>query len=673
MKASIYPKLALSGISKNRKIYVPYLLSCAGMVMMFYIIQFLSCSPLLMYMEGGSQLKFILSLGRFVIAVFGALFLLYTNSFLTKKRYKEFGLYSILGMDKKSIGKIVVWESAIAAIVGLVAGSFLGIAFSKLVEMGLLRMLHEEIDYTFNVPFEAVLLSVEIFGAIFIILTIKSLFQIRKSRPLELLRTANVGEKPVKANWVLALLGLILLGGAYYMSISIKEPLTAILMFFVAVIMVILGTYLLFISGSVALCKLLQRNKNYYYKKNHFVSVSSMAYRMKRNGAGLASICILSTMVLVMISSTSSLYFGAEDALRARYPRNIEVEISLPDSSELTDETIDMFRGAYEKTFQDVSFAPKDLINYRYVSTAGLVMSGDRIECGKEYVENSYSAEKVRLLYFIRLDDYNKAMGTNLTLEPGEAYYYPLKCELKTDKLTITGVELTLKGQCEEFFNMGVTDAMLYSSLIFVVPDFETVAAIEATNSENGAHGMGANYYYGFDTGLAAEQEAEIVSGIYSNLNELDENSGLAYKCNINCASAERADFFVVFGSLFFVGIILSVVFLFGATVIIYYKQVSEGYEDQARFGIMQKVGMTKEDIKASINSQVLTVFLAPLVMAGVHLAFAFPFLWKILQLFALKNLPLIIVVSLIAFAIFGVFYAIIYKVTAKAYYSIVA
>ena len=322
MKTLFFPRLAINGIKNNKKLYFPYILSCIGMVMMFYIIHSLSYSPLLREVRGGSSIEAVLTLGKFVIAVFGLLFLFYTNSFLVKKRYKEFGLYNILGMDKHSISRIILCESVTVSLVGLVCGIGLGIAFSKLAELGLLNAIQKEIDYRFTVTSEAVLFTVLIFGIIFLLLTVKSLIQVRHLKPLQLLKSENAGEKPLKANWVFALLGVILLGTAYYIAVSIKTPLSALTIFFIAVIMVIIATYLLFMSGSVALCKILQKNKKYYYKKQHFISVSSMAYRMKRNGAGLASICILSTMVLVMLSSTTSLYFGKNDSLKARFTRN---------------------------------------------------------------------------------------------------------------------------------------------------------------------------------------------------------------------------------------------------------------------------------------------------------------------------------------------------------------
>lgn len=293
MKRSLYPHLAFMGIKNNRKFYLPYILSCIGMIAMYYIMHFLSCSPLINALPHGRDIFLVLSLGKYVIAIFSLFFLFYTNSFLLKRRYKEFGLYNVLGMNKKNISSIILWESSFIASVGILSGVILGIAFSKLFELVFLKITKSDIGYIFSIPFEAIIYTVLIFAAIFALLTIKSLISIARSDPLELMNSQSFGEKPIKANWIVSIIGILILCGAYYMALSIDNPIDAFILFFVAVIMVIAGTYLIFISGSVALCKLLQKNKKYYYKKNHFISVSSMTYRMKRNGMGLASICIL--------------------------------------------------------------------------------------------------------------------------------------------------------------------------------------------------------------------------------------------------------------------------------------------------------------------------------------------------------------------------------------------
>lgn len=662
---------------KNRKLYIPYILSCVGMVMMSYIMQALSLSPLLFEMQkGGSSIGIILSLGKFVIAAFALLFLFYTNSFLIRRRFKEFGLFNVLGMDKRSISNIILWESLIVAAIGLAGGIGLGIAFSKLAELGLLNAIGAQIDYRLVVPVRAITYTLEIFGTIFLLLTLKSLWQVSKCKPLELLHSENSGEKPPRANWILAVLGVLILGTAYYLAVSIKTPLTAITLFFVAVIMVIIATYLLFMSGSVALCKVLQKNKRYYYQKQHFVSVSSMVYRMKRNGAGLASICILCTMVLVMISSSASLYFGANDAIRARFPRNIDITVNMKDLDDFTDTDIANIRSSYEKVFADHQFTPENVQEYRYASITGLMTDG-KVEADKDSIIDNVviSYDDLRQLYFVSVDDYNRIMNTHYTLRDDEALLYTLRCTYDRDSFSMNGCELHIAGTLDDFIDIGEANSLVIPSLMLVIPDYETLRPLEKLTDPQGNPMLSAEYYYGYDYAENISDEEAI--GLYNDqldaLNDtlLTGQHGYSYSCS--CAAAEKDDFFTTFGGLFFLGIILSLIFVFAAAMIIYYKQVSEGYEDQSRFAIMQKVGMTKTDIKKSINSQILTVFFAPLIFAGLHLTFAFPLIWKLLQLFNLHNLPLVIWITVGAFVVFGIFYALIYKATAKSYYAIVA
>lgn len=662
---------------KNRKLYIPYILSCIGMVMMYYIMQALSLSPLLYEMQkGGSSIGIILSLGKFVIAAFALLFLFYTNSFLIRRRFKEFGLFNVLGMDKRSISNIILWESLIVAAIGLAGGIGLGIVLSKLAELGLLNAIGAEIDYRLTIPTHAITYTLEIFGAIFLLLTLKALWQVSKCKPLELLRSENTGEKPPRANWVFAVLGVLILGTAYYLAVSIKTPLTAISLFFVAVIMVIIATYLLFISSSVALCKMLQKNKRYYYQKQHFVSVSSMMYRMKRNGAGLASICILCTMVLVMISSSGSLYFGANDAIRARFPRNTDITVDVKGLDHFTDSDMDRIRSVYEKTFTDHQFTPENVQEYRYASITGL-MTGGNLEADVNATLDgiSISFDALRQLYFVSVDDYNRIAGTHYTLHDGEALLHTMRCSYDRDTISMGGCELHIAGTLDDFIDIGEAHTAVVPSLMLVIPDYEVLRPLENIPDSPDIQLLSTNYYYGYDYAedISDEDALRLFHDQLSTLSDSLSSDQGGYSFSCSCAAAEKDDFFTTFGGLFFLGIMLSIVFIFAAAMIIYYKQVSEGYEDQSRFAIMQKVGMTKSDIKKSINSQVLTVFFAPLLFAGLHLTFAFPLIWKLLQLFNLHNLTFVIWITVGAFVVFGIFYALIYKATAKAYYAIVA
>lgn len=675
MRFGLYPRLALTGIKKNKKLYLPYILSCIGMVMMSYIMQSLSYSPMLLEMRGGNDMQFILSLGKFVIAVFALIFLLYTNSFLIRRRYKEFGLYNILGMDKYGISRVVLWESLLVSVISLTGGIGIGVLFSKFAELGLLRAIKADIDYSFTVSSEAIIFTLFIFITIFVLLTLKSVIGVLRCRPLELLRSENTGEKPPKGNIVIAIIGLIILAVAYYIALTIKSPLTVIFLFFIAVIMVIVATYILFITGSVALCKLLKKNKNYYYKKKHFVSVSSMTYRMKRNGAGLASICILSTMVLVMISSTSSLYFGANDAISARYPREIEFSVNIHDIGKLNDENTEKIKEEYEKVFAKHNFVPKNVYNFSYAETAGLI-DGKKINTDSGFNSISVNYDNVRSIYFISVADYNRVKGTNYSLSSGEALIHTSRCTYEYDTLSIEDINLNIVGKIDKYVDIGLSYAVISPTIMLVISDYDELLPISGLVDSFGEKILSLKYYYGFDAGVPDEEASEIyydLSSVIGHIDFLKDPDGSGYSYWSSCVADEKNNFFMAYGGLFFLGIMLSIIFVFAATMIIYYKQISEGYEDASRFDIMQKVGMTKKDIKKSINSQILTVFFMPLGFAVLHLAFSFPMVSKILVLFGITNTPFQILVTAISVLAFALFYVIIYKVTSNAYYSIVS
>ena len=674
MKSLLYFRLAVSGIRKNKKLYIPYLLTCIGMVMMSHILQSLSYSPALFMMHGGSQMGFILSLGKFVVAVFAGLFLLYTNSFLIRRRNKEFGLYNVLGMDKTALSWVIFWENIIVAGLGLGLGLVFGMGLYKLAELALLNIIHGSVDYSFTVSPESVKFTLCIFLPIFALLMVKSVWQVRRAKPLELLRSENAGEKPPKANYLLGLGGLVLLAGAYYLSVSSSNAMAAFTWFFVAVMMVILATYLLMISGSVVLCRLLQKNKSYYYQKQHFVSVSSMAYRMKRNGAGLASICVLSTMVLVMISSTSSLYIGMEDSIKARYPHDSGFGVDMERLEYLDDAHVCQVREGFEQVFRENGAEPINVEQYRYATITG-VLNGDEINPDASDASLStldYSI--LRQITFIPVADYNALNGTALTLESGQALVGCFRCDYDALRFRLGDVSLEIVGKLPENVSTGESAVSVVPSMTLVVADLSEIEPLDSLADYRGRKMLQTRYYYGCDFDLPEEQIIQLhqqQKQAIMRVEFLGKNHG--YGWLDECPAQEREDFYITFGGLFFIGIVLSVVFIAAAALIVYYKQVSEGYEDQSRFAIMRKVGMTKTDIKKSINSQILTVFFAPLLMAGMHLIFAFPMVWQLLQMFNLRNLKLVIVTNIASFLVFCLFYVIIYKFTARAYYGIVS
>lgn len=642
---------------------------------MYYIIIFIQTDKAIANLPlGASGVVMVLELGGWVVAFFSLLFLFYTNSFLMRRRKKEFGLYNILGMGKFNLARIIFWETVIIAVISLVTGLAIGIALAKLAELGLLNLLNADINYTVSISMQGVFMTLAVFGVIFLILLLNSIRQIKFSTAMSLLKSENTGEKPPKANWFWGVSGVIILAVAYYIAITVENPIAAMLYFFLAVIMVIIATYILMMTGSVVFCRILQKNKRYYYKANHFVSVSSMAYRMKRNGAGLASICILATMVLVMISSTTCLYFGVESTLTARYPKDINFDLYCADVNDFYGKAPDEAREAILQKVSEYGGEITDVYDYRNVSFEGSI-SGDTLDISRYF--NSIAPSEISamvVLQFVPLDDYNAIMGTRETLEPGEAFAIPYRTEFSEDELKVNDyVQFKIKKVLDDFA-LGA-DAAMYAvpTIVVVVSDMrESLSPLESIADFRGAQLMSKKWTYNFDTTVDKDKQAELNREI-RNLKESLFADNEKIRIKTESREASRDDYYSMFGGLFYIAIILSIVFIIAAVLIIYYKQISEGYEDRARFDIMQKVGMTKREIKKSINSQLLTVFFLPLAAAGLHLAFAFPMIKRILMVFNLNNPMLFAMTTLISFAVFAVAYTIVYKITSNAYYGIVS
>lgn len=637
----LYRHLAWDGIRKNSRLYIPYLLTGVGAVSFFYILVALSRLPE-GTLPGSGSVQVILNLGSFVLWVFSLLLLFYTHSFLIRRRNREFALYNVLGMGKRDIARILCWETLLSGGISLAGGLALGILLGKLAELGLLRMVGAATDMVYRVSAGGLLLTLGLYAGIFLLILISSLVRVGRSTAVQLMRSQAEGEKPPRANWALAVLGILLLAGAYYLAVTIREPLAALTWFFAAVLMVILATYLLFISGSVALCRLLQKNPRFYYQKRHFVSVSSLVYRMKRNGAGLASICILGTMVLVMLSSTTCLYFGAEDSLHTRYPRDENITAYFPDRASQSGDLTPL-RTAVADAVRRSGMSAANVWEYRSVSSVMTLRDG--VLSPNEGFGNPVDVT------LIPLADYNAAMGTDLTLQNGPTWQ--------------------VAGLLDNFSPSGSDSASVVTQLWLIVPDLSAADALEQVMNRANM-GVSRTWYYGFDLDRQLPDAADPVA---EAIRRTAQDGGLMENgvLGVESLAENRGDFYGSYGSLFFLGILLSVGFSLAAVLIIYYKQISEGYEDQARFDIMQKVGMTRRDIRSSINSQLLLVFFLPLLLAGLHLAFAFPFVHKLLLLFNLWNARLLVGTTAASFLAFAVLYTLVYRITSNAYYHIVS
>ena len=676
MKAGFYPKMAVGGMRKNGRLYVPYMITCILMVAMFYILHFLGFSGVMNGMAGGGTATDMVAFGSYIMAIFSTIFLFYTQSTLIKGRKKEFGLYSILGMNKRNIGKIIFWETAITGIVSIVVGLIAGIGLSKLAELGFTKLIAVPTRYEFSVSGSSVVTTLILFTVIFFFIYLNTVRQVRFANPIQLINAGKTGEKPPRANWVVGILGLLFLGAGYAIALKIEQPLSALVWFFVAVILIIIGTYLCLIAGSVIMCKLLQKNKKYYYKTNHFVSVSSMAYRMKRTGASLASICILLTMILVMLSSTTSLYTGAEQCLDARYPNEIGAfackygyDEMLPSQGERLDEIL-------MKAAEENGATVTNNYTYFVYSISGY-FENDRLEVNLNSLTDMafIDYDKVAQIQFLDDDDYNRIFGHNVKVNPGETILGTAKKISIGNEVTIGDVSFKVAERFDD--RVSEIDPMAAGAasptIYMIVDDVEEVAKNFIQYKDYNGEPMLAWFWYcRFDTGLDDEGQIALAETLAGKVKEELQGKGFS---NYYCESheAERGDFVSTFGGLFFLGIILSIIFLVSCVVIIYYKQISEGFEDQARFGIMQKVGMNDDEIKKSVNSQMLTVFMIPVIFACVHLAVVLPIVNKLLMLFGLFNFGLLLICAAVCVLICGLFYAAIYKVTSNAYFRIVS
>ena len=641
--------------------YIPFVLSCILTIMMYYMVSSLSMNPNMMNMIGGDVMQQILSLGIYVITVFAVIFLFYTNSFLIKRRKREFGLFNILGMEKKHLSIVIALESMIVFLVSMVLGIGIGILLDKAFYLLIAKMLNASIALGFYISYQSIVNSIILFLIIFVLMYLFSLIQINLSNPIELLHGDQHGEKEPKTKWLLAIIGLICLGTGYYMSVSIQDPVTAFAFFMVAVILVVIGTYMLFTAGSIVILKLLRKNKRYYYKTNHFISVSNMIYRMKQNAVGLGNICILSTMVLVMLSTTISLWVGMNDIIETRFPRDITVSINSVDSNQAL-YTIDDMNYAIEQA----GIQTGDELVYRTLSVSAF-NQGNTYTFGNENM-SLQDISNVVVLYFITLDDYNRTEGTNVSLAPDEVLVFPSGKQFDHKTIDIASNTFKVKGILDSIKADSNYSANLQNSMFVVVDSMDTLFMIDDLQKQ--AYGDNASYIHtSYDFNLSKSEEMsvkEATDALIANY------PGDTTYMMVDTQEGNYEDLLSLYASFLFIGIFLSFLFIMATVLIMYYKQITEGYEDKKRFEIMQKVGLNKREVKKTINSQVLTVFFLPLVVAAIHIVFAFPMIEKMLRLLYLDNTNLYIMTTVICFGVFALVYVLIYFLTSKVYYGIV-
>ena len=641
MNNFIYEKLAVTNLKNNRKTYVPYIFTGVLTVMMFYIIDALSKG------KGITQntLKICLQYATGVIIVFAVIFLFYTNSFLIKRRKKEIGVYNILGMGKRHIARMMAVETILTAGISILGGLVFGIIFGKLMYLLLLKILHNSVDMQFSVNGTAIVQTVILFAGIFLLTYLYNILQIQLVNPVELLHGGNQGEKEPKSRWLLVIVGVAALGNGYWIALTTEAPLEALLKFFVAVVCVIIGTYALFIAGSIVVLKILRKNKAYYYNPKHFTSVSGMIYRMKQNGAGLANICVLSTMVLVMVSTTVSLYAGMEDILDSRFPRDVSIVCNEADTNK--EETLQrLIKEQCEKAGVKIT----DRVRYRYGSM-NAVLKGNNLEKVEQYYPDNH-------FYYVEMitqEEYNRIEKQNVSLKEQEILTYTTNGKCGKKQINIAGQNYQVKKELSEMTSQPKSTAEMYKTLYIVFANAEQIERIESFSYADKFNLKG-------DDGKQKEALEQIQNEFYEKIPDGMMESRML----------SRSSFYELYGGLFFIGIYLGSMFIMATVLIIYYKQISEGYDDRERYQIMQKVGMSKKEVKRSIRSQVLSVFFLPLVVAVIHVAVAFKVMTKILGVLNLTNVSLFAVCTIITIAVFAVFYIIVYSITAKEYYRIV-
>ena len=655
MRKGFFPRLALSGIRKNRSIYYPYILTAVLTTAMMYIMGSLQNVTT----DYSGTLAFSLQLGIVVTSVFSVIFLFYTNSFLMRRRKKEFGLYNILGMEKRHLARLILWETMLMLLISLLLGLAVGILLDKLMHLLLSHLVGQAVSLTFAVSPGAMRYTALLISVTFGLILLNSVRQVYFARPVELLRSAEVGEREPKARWFITLLGLITLGTGYWLSATVKDAGAMILFFFVAVLLVIAGTYLLFTAGSVTLLKALRKNRRYYYKPDHFISVSGMIYRMRQNAVGLANVCILCTMVLVMVFSTLSLWLGMEDTLNSRIRADIDVRSKTTDIAAL--------EAAVDEVLQQAGASREDTWTYRYLSFSALPAK-DGFVTPASFTESDMLIASPATFQVLVLEDYNRMLGQSETLAPGEALLECSRGNFEGDTLRLLDETFTIKKRISDGLGAGQALASIYDYYCLVVDSMDTLARLDRQQQAlYGDLSSSVSTTMSFTLVPASEELSRSVGTLLRDRAEADGFTSVAERSEL------EENLLALYGGLLFVGLFLGLLFTMAMILIIYYKQITEGYEDRERYRIMRKVGLSRREIRRSISSQILIVFFLPLAAAGLHVAFAFPGIVTMFRAFSMTNVTLIAGCALGSFAGFAVLYGAVYLLTARVYYRIVS
>ena len=652
-KSGFFPRLALVNLMRNGRFYGPYLLSCGMTAAMYYILSYLTFSDIVASVRGAGYLQSLMYLGRLVVTLFSAVLLLYANSFVMKRRRRELGLYNILGLEKRHIAHLMVWETVYCAAAAILGGLAAGVLLSKLVLLLLLQVSRLPVQYGFEISLPGMANTAALFGILFLLTLVWNLAGLLRSRPVELLHSASAGEREPRTKRLLVVLGAVTLGAGYATALTVADPFTALAYFFLAVVLVMIGTYCLFTAGSIALLKHLRNSPRYYYQPKHFTAVAGLLYRMKQNAVGLANICILSTMVLVTVSTTVSLYVGLEGSLDRMYPHDIDVVqqlegVSPEQEAALNEDTLERVQTAAAEAGRKVELLQWSTL----LDTVGWYTGNTFTLTAQEGVSTE--------IQILTADDYGRLTGRTVALGPGQVLVQAENIDLPAT-FYIEDLPFHVAGTITDFprYNNSILISGQAAQLSLVVADETVVSAINVRDTSDHRE-----FHVQMDLdGTEAEKQAFVdpllaadVNGVYSVISRQDN----------------AMDLYTMYGGFLFLGVFLGLLFLLSTVLIIYYKQISEGYEDQRRYQIMQQVGMSPREVRSSIRSQVLLVFFLPLVTAGIHVAAAFPMLCKLLELFNLFDVRLFALCTAGTLLVFCAIYALVYGLTTRTYSRIV-
>lgn len=670
MHKGIFSRLAKQNIRNNKSTYIPYIITCIFCIAMIYMMEFLrDCPTLDQAVRQADEVRMIVFTGEIVVEIFCIIFLIYSNSFLMKRRQKEIGLYNILGLERNHIGIVMFLETIITSIGSLAGGIAAGIIGSKLALLLLLKLLHIPSVLGFYISVKGIFTCLFMFGIIFLMILFLNLAKIHLSRPVELLRGNNTGEKEPAAKWLMALIGFICLGAGYYLAVTTESPIKAITIFLLAVILVMAGTYLLFTAGSIVILKFLRRRKSFYYRTGNFISISGMLYRMKQNAIGLASICILSTGVLLMIAMTVSIYFGMNDIMLNRYPYDVDMSVT-----SISEEECQTAIEAFEKAIADNKVPVEKSVEEIYLDIV-CSKNGDQILI--KPANTIRNSDSVLVLSLLDQAEYERLTGISANLNDGEIFaWYP--SAVQKDSVTVDETEFTVKKWLDKNPLTCGEDAVSDNAVLVVTDEdfkkFDEMRTEMYKGVSSAPAGEDLTLHLGLDITGSETDKIDFGTPVMEVVKDLKKNGGLSENSWITSGirQQEYESYYADNGSLLFIGIFLGSLFLMGTAMIIYYKQISEGYEDQKRFEIMQKVGLSRREVRNSVRRQILMVFFLPLLMAMLHITMAFPMIRRMLLLFGMTNTKLFIGCTAGTVLIFAVVYGLIYLMTARSYYHIV-